>query len=64
MTSEDSKLSEFNKYQKSDKVPFIIYADLECIIEKIDGCKSNPENLSTTKVSGHIPSAFSLSTIF
>ena len=22
-----------------DKAPFIIYADLECVIEKIDGCK-------------------------
>ena len=64
MTSEDSKLSESNKYKKSDKVPFIIYTVLECIIEKIDGCKSNPENLSTAKVSGHIPSAFSMSTTF
>ena len=35
---------KFNQYQKSDKAPFIIYADLECIIEKTDGCKNNPEN--------------------
>ena len=41
---------EFNQYQKSHKAPFIIYADLECLIEKIDGCKINLENLSTTKV--------------
>ena len=33
-----------NKYQKSDKAPLIIYADLECIIEKTDGCRSNPVN--------------------
>ena len=39
-------------------LPFIIYADLECLIEKIDGCKNNPENSSTTKVSEHIPSGF------
>ena len=31
------------QYQKSDKNPFIIYVDLECIIKKIDGCKNNPE---------------------
>ena len=31
MTSEDTKISEFNQYQKSDKAPFMIYADLECI---------------------------------
>ena len=62
MPSEDIKILEFNQYQKSDKAPFIIYADLECIIEKIDGCK-NPENSSTTKVSKHIPSGFSMSII-
>ena len=44
MPSEDTKILEFNQYQKSDKAPFIIYADLECIIGKIDGWKNNPEN--------------------
>ena len=63
MHSEDTKMLEFNQYQKSDKAPIIIYADLECIIEKIDGCKNNLENSSTTKVSKHIPSGFSMSTI-
>ena len=38
MPSEDTKILEFDQYQKSDKVPSIIYADLECIKEKIDGC--------------------------
>ena len=51
MPSEDTKILEFNQYQKSDKTPFIIYAYLECIIEKTDVCKNNPENSSTTKVS-------------
>ena len=63
MPSEDTKILEFNQYQKYDKAPFIIYADLECIIEKTDRCKNDPENSSTTKVSKHIPSGFSLSTI-
>ena len=36
---------EFNQYQKSDKKPFIIYADIECLIEKIARFKGNPENL-------------------
>ena len=64
MPSEDTEILEFNRYQKSDKALFIVYADLECIIEKIDGCKNNPENSSTTKVSEHIPSRFSMSTIY
>ena len=41
MLFQDTKILEFNQYQKSDKAPFIIYRDLECIIEKIDGCKNN-----------------------
>ena len=54
---------EFNQNKKFDKAPFIVSADLECIIEKTDGCKNNPEDSSTTKVSKCIPSGFSLSTM-
>ena len=39
MPSEKTKVLEFNQFQKSDKAPLNICADLECIIEKIDGCK-------------------------
>ena len=63
MSFEDTKILELSQYQKSDKAPFIIYAYLECITEKIDGCKINIENSSTTKVSEHIPSGFLMSTI-
>ena len=63
MPSEDTKILEFNKHQKSAKAPFIIYADLGCTIEKTDACKHNPENSSTTKLTEHIPSGFSMSTI-
>ena len=63
MPSEDTKILESNKYQKFDKATFIIYADLECITEKIGRYKNNPENTSTTKVSEPITSNFSMSTI-
>ena len=35
MPSNDTKILEFNQCQKSDKAPFIIYADLECIIKRL-----------------------------
>ena len=35
---------------KSDKAPFIIYADLQCLIEKIDECKNNPETSSAKRI--------------
>ena len=61
--SGDNKILEFNQYQKSDKATSVTYADLECLIEKIDRYKNNPENSFTTKVSENIPSSFSMSTI-
>ena len=62
MPSDDTKL-ELNQYQKSDKAPFIFFVDLECMIKKIDRCKNNPENSSTTKASEHISSGFSMSAV-
>ena len=44
MPSEDIEILRFNQYQKSDKAPFVIYADLESLIKNIDRCKSNIEN--------------------
>ena len=38
MPSEDTKILEFSQYSKSDKNPLIIDTDLECLIEKIEGC--------------------------
>ena len=44
MHSEGIKILEFNLYQKSHELAFIIYADLEFLIENINRCKNNPEN--------------------
>ena len=63
MPSEDTTMLEFNQYKKSDKAPFNIYSDLECLTEKIDGCKNNTENSVTTKAGEQIPSGFSISII-
>ena len=53
---EDIAILDFNQYQKSDKVPFINYADYKCLIETFDGRKYNLKNWSTTKGSECIPS--------
>ena len=49
MSPEDTKILEFHQYQKFNKAPFTIYADLKCLIEKIDGCKNKSENSFPTK---------------
>ena len=60
MCSEDTKTLESNQYQKSDQSQFVIYLDLECLIEEKNACKNNTENSLTIKVSKHIPSDFSM----
>ena len=44
------------------RVPFIIYADLECLFEKMNTCHNNPKKSSTTKINKHTPSGYSLFT--
>ena len=48
---------------KSDKMSYIIYAELKSLLKKIDGFSNNPENSSTTKIGEHIPCGYSMSTI-
>ena len=63
MPSEYTKILDFNQNKKSDAGTSIFYADLECITEKTDGCKNNPETSCTAKVSEHSQSGFLMSTI-
>ena len=63
MSSEDTKMLEFNQYQKSNKILTIIYADLEPLIKRIDACKNNPEKTSTANVGEQIPCRYPMSTI-
>ena len=62
MPSKNTGILELNQYQKSDEAPFITYADLECLIQRTDAYKNNPENSFKTKISEHDPSGFPMST--
>ena len=42
------KIFVITPYEDS-KIPFTVYADLEYLIEKIDGCKNNAQNSFTAK---------------
>ena len=44
------------------KIPFIIYADMESLLEKIDTCPKNPKNSSITKINKHTASGYFLFT--
>ena len=58
MPSGNDNISEFNQYMMSDKMLYIIYADIEILIKKIDGCANNPEKFSTSELAEHIPCFF------
>ena len=64
MPSEKDNILEFNQHMKSDKMPCIIYADIESLITKIDGCANNPEKSSATKIGENMPCEYSMSTIW
>ena len=45
MSTEKGKILEFKQSMKSNKMPYVIYADIESLIRKIDECVNNPKNL-------------------
>ena len=68
MPNEDNKIIKYNQGEKSIRSPFIIYADLECLVEKINTCFNNPEESrqslvqstsSITEINKHTPSGYS-----
>ena len=61
MPKEESVL-KYNHGEKFMKILFIIYADMELFLDKIDICQSNPENSSTTKINNLTTSGYSLFT--
>ena len=59
MPTKDNNIIKYNHGEKTMKVPFIIYADLECLLEKMNTCINNPNESSTTKINKHTPSGYS-----
>ena len=43
MPNEDNKILIYNHGEKSMRAPFIIYVDLESLLEKTNTCYDNPE---------------------
>ena len=49
MPNDNNKILKYNHGEKSLKAPFMIYANLECLLEKIHSCQNNPEKSYTEK---------------
>ena len=62
MPDEDNKILKYVSGEKSLKVSFVVYADLECLLKKINTCQNNPDKSYTEKKATHRPSGYSLTT--
>ena len=60
-TSEND-LCKYNLGEKYERVPFILYIDVECLVENISTCRNDPNNSLTIKINEHTPSGYSLLT--
>ena len=49
MPNDNNKILKYNHGEKSMRAPFVIYADLECLLEKMHSCQNNPEKSYTEK---------------
>ena len=54
-----NNILEFNHYNRSMRVPFVIYADFESSIIPMAQCTNNPDQSYTVKQQKHIPNSFS-----
>ena len=62
MPTKDSNIIKYNQGEKSIKLPFVVYADLEFLLEKMSTCQNNPNESSTTEINKHTRSGYSLFT--
>ena len=60
MPTKNNNIIKYNHGEKSMKLAFVKYADLECLLEKISTCINNPNESSTTKINKHTPSGYSI----
>ena len=63
MPIQAEKTLKYNPEEKSLKAPYAIYADLECILKKVQSSQNNPEKSYTEKKARHEPSGWSMSII-
>ena len=55
---EEGSVVKFKNQQNINRHPFIIYADFECIVEKIECCDGDPGKSYTNKIQKHKPISY------
>ena len=55
---DKGSLIKFKNHNRSIRVPFIVYADFEALVEPINGCEPSDEKSFTNKYQKHKPCSF------
>ena len=59
MLKEGENKMSFTNYHKQMKAPYVVYADFECVLQKIAGCEPPQNESFTVKTERHVPCGFS-----
>ena len=62
MPIKNNNIIKYNHGEISMKLPFVIYVDLECLLEKMSTCINNTNESSTIEINKHTPSGYSVFT--
>ena len=60
MPEDKNKFISSSRGKKTLKNPFIIYADIECLLKPISTCDNSAHNSFTIKTSKHVPCGYSM----
>ena len=63
MPTQFKKTLKYNYGEKSLKTPFVIYADLECLLLKQQSCQYNPDESYTGRKAIHKPCVYALNLV-
>ena len=58
--TEGQNILKYRHDKKSIPMPHLIYADLECILKKIESCQPDPDKSYTLKKNVHTPSGYAV----
>ena len=64
MPNKDNKILKCDRIETSLKIPIMIYADLQCLLEKMHSYQNNPKKSYTEKKAKHTPSSYSWFTCY
>ena len=64
MPTQFNETLKYNYGEKSIKTPFVIYADLECLLLKKQSCQHNPNETYTERKAIHEPCGYELNLVF